>query len=214
MAKNKKKFGDRADAKLIRDIDLFHFYSGMIYPNRTDNEVFISVKINLEKINKYLEKKNENLKDSKYKLFHVILCALLKTIVLRPQLNRFIVNGKYYQRNKISTAFVVKKQFNDNSEEGLAYLVANENSNIDTIKDLIYKQINSVRNSDSLLDTADTLAKIPRPILRQVLKIGRFLDKRGKFLVGSLEGDPYRSSVLVTNLGSIGLDHVYHHLTN
>ena len=39
-------------------------------------------------------------------------------------MNRFIANKTMYQRKEVSAAFVVKKQFNDGSEEGLAFLHA------------------------------------------------------------------------------------------
>ena len=50
--------GDRRDAKLLRDIDSMHFIMPLMYPNRCDNEAFISETIDLTNVMKYLEKKN------------------------------------------------------------------------------------------------------------------------------------------------------------
>ena len=49
---------------------------------------------------------------------------MLKTIMLRPQMNRFIANWKLWQRNDITAAFTIKKQFYDESEEALAVIKA------------------------------------------------------------------------------------------
>ena len=45
----KRKWGDRRDAKLIRDIDAMHYIMPLMYPNRCDNEAFMTLHINLEK---------------------------------------------------------------------------------------------------------------------------------------------------------------------
>lgn len=52
----------------------------------------------------------------------MILTALAKTVVLRPKLNRFYANENYYQRNKVTAGFVIKKEFADGSEEAMALL--------------------------------------------------------------------------------------------
>ena len=44
----KRKWGDRRDAKLIRDIDAMHYIMPLMYPNRCDNEAFMTLHINLE----------------------------------------------------------------------------------------------------------------------------------------------------------------------
>ena len=38
MAEQKRRWGDRRDATLLRDVDSLHFIMGIIYPNRADSE--------------------------------------------------------------------------------------------------------------------------------------------------------------------------------
>ena len=93
-----RRRGDRRDGTLIRDLDPLHFFTGIIYPNRCDNEAYISENIDLTAVNRYLQQKNEGETKFPYTMFHLIVTALVKTITLRPKLNRFIVNGNFYQR--------------------------------------------------------------------------------------------------------------------
>ena len=65
----------------------------------------------------YLEKINQDETDFPYTLFHLIVTAILKTITLRPKLNRFVANKLMYQRNFIIASFVVKKLFSDDGAE-------------------------------------------------------------------------------------------------
>ena len=59
MEKRKRRWGDRRDGMLLRNLDSLHFITGIIYPNRCDNEAYISETIDLTNINAYLKKKNE-----------------------------------------------------------------------------------------------------------------------------------------------------------
>ena len=109
MGKNKRRLGDRKDGVLLRDLPSIQFITGIIYPNRCDNEAYISERVDLTPIKAYIATKNATETDFPYTFFHVVVTALVKTILLRPKLNRFIVNGNYYMRNDLSASFVVKK---------------------------------------------------------------------------------------------------------
>ncbi len=212
-----KKWGDRRDGKLIRDIDSMHFIMPLIYPNRCDNEAFISERIDLTAANAYLEKKNANDPEYKYNLFQLIVTAMVKTITLRPKMNRFIVNGNMYQRNDVSAAFVVKKLFADDGAEGLAFIHMEDGDTLDTIHEKIYKFVSKTRRADSVdksTENMDIFNKLPRWVSKTAVKFVCMLDRHGKVPQSFIETDPYYSSVVLTNLGSIKLHSGYHHLTN
>ena len=211
-----RRFGDRRDATLLRDTDALHFIMGIIYPNRADNEAYIAERVNLEPIKAYLAKKNVEGIPFKYTFFHVILTALVKTVTLRPKLNRFYANENYYQRNKVTAGFVIKKEFSDGSEEAMALLEAKPDATIDTIHEEIRRQVQATRNEQKMNTTdnsMDILNKLPRFLSKAAIRFIRFLDRHGwcpDFLIGD---DPNYSSVFLSNLGSIRLRSGYHHLT-
>ena len=109
----KRKRGDRRDGKLLRNIDSMHYIMPLIFPNRCDNEAYISETVDLTNVAAYLEKKNADGPEYKYNLFQVIVTAVLKTITLRPKMNYFITNFNMYERNEVSAAFTIKKIFAD-----------------------------------------------------------------------------------------------------
>ena len=213
----KRRMGDRRDGKLLRDIDSMHFIMPIIYPNRCDNEAFISERFDLTNVNAYLEKRNAEDPEYKYNVFQIIVSAVIKAITLRPKLNRFIVNKNTYQRNEVSAAFVIKKIFSDGGSEGLAFIHTKEGDNLDAIHNEIYRQVSACRDqnlSDSSSDSMDILNKMPRFLSKFLLKIICFLDRHGWVPSFLIAADPYYSSVVFTNLGSIKLHSGYHHLTN
>lgn len=212
----KKRFGDRRDGKLVRDQDGMHLIMPMLYPNRCDNEAFISERIDLTNADKYIAARNAENPKFKFTVFHLVVAAVLKTIILRPKLNRFIANKNTYERNNFSASFVIKKQFNDISSEGMAFVYVDKDSTIDTMREDLYKQITHVRGggSDSTNDAMDFLNKLPRFIVKFFLQLMRWCDRHGIVPPSLIASDPYYASVILSNLGSIKLRSGYHHLTN
>ena len=209
--------GDRKDGVLLKKLDAMHFLMPVIYPNRCDNEAFISERIDITNINKYLEKKNSTNPEYEYKLFQVIVSAVLKTVILRPKMNRFIANKNTYQRKEVSAAFVIKKFFGDEAEEGMAFIRSEKDDNIQTVHDDIYRQVNRCRKEktqDSTVEIMEIFNKIPRAISKALINLVCVLDRYGKVPKSFISTDPYYSSVLLSNLGSIKLKSGYHHLTN
>ena len=216
METQKKRRGDRRDGRLLRELDSLHFITGIIYPNRCDNEAYISVKVDLTAMNAYLARKNETETDFPYTMFHLVVAALLKTITLRPKLNRFIVNSNFYQRNEVSAAFVVKKQFSDKGAEALAFLHGRDEFTVEDVHEYIRSQVQECRSEkvDSSTENMDILNKLPRWLGKAAVKFIMWLDKHGWVPKDMVATDPYYSSVVISNLGSIKLKCGYHHLTN
>ena len=216
MEKQKRHRGDRKDGYLIRDIDPMHFFLAYLYRNRADNEAYISERIDLSGINAYLEKKNSAGPALPYTMFQVILAAFIKTVVLRPKMNRFIQGRRIYQRNEISAAFVVKKQFSDEAHEALAFLRFEEDATIDSIHEMISREITSCRSQklDESTDAMVKLMKLPRFLVSFIVWIVLKLDYYGRVPKDLIGSDPAYSTVWFSNVGSIKLKCGYHHLSN
>ncbi len=217
---DKRRLGDRKDGRLLRDLDAMHYIVPVIYPNRCDNEAFISERIDLTNANAFLEKKNAENPEYKYNLFQLTVVAVARILTLRPKMNRFIANKNIYQRNDVSAAFVVKKLFSDDGAEALAFLHFRDDDTLESIHEAIYQRVSSCRGSgkdsdaSATDDTMEFLNRIPRFLSKFLLNVLRFLDRHGWIPQSIIASDPYYASAVLTNLGSIKLHSGYHHLTN
>lgn len=211
---NKKRLGDRKDATLIRDIDELHIAMAHCYPNRADNEAYISEQIELAPIKQWIA--NHSDAEFSYTFFHVIVAAIMKLLVVRPKLNRFITNRRYYQRDERSIGFIVKRQFTDDAEEGMAVLKASEKSTVFSVHEDIRNQVLPCKRGESndTQSTIEIFKKLPYWLTRMIFNVARWLSDKGKLPDSLTEGDSNHCSVFITNLGSIGLKCGYHHLSN
>ena len=213
----KKRRGDRRDGRWLREEDSLHQITPYLMPNRADNEAFLTAQIDLTAMNAYLERRNGENPDFKYTFFHIIVAALVKTVTLRPRMNRFIQGMRLYQRHELTAAFVVRKQFTDTSKEALAYIRFTDTDTVDTVHDKIKNEVILNRRADTVDNSTagmDMLTRLPRFVLRFVMWTLRRLDFYGKAPYSLVKTDPDYATLFLSNFGSIKLDAGYHHLNN
>ncbi len=211
-----RKWGDRYDAYRIRDIDGLHFYMAYLMPKRTDAEVYINEKIDITELLKYINEKNAT-GERKVTLFHCIIAAVARTVKMRPLLNRYISGKRYYMRHEISLGFTIKKKFADHSEETLMIYRPRDCENVCAITDRISPKVSEAKKenkSQSVDDILNIVKKLPKPVMTLFMAAMNFMDVHGLMPKSFSSVDTNYCTVLLSNLGSIKCDAVYHHLNN
>ena len=206
-------FGHRSDGKAIKNINPFFKVIPNIMMKRSDSQVFFKQNISLKGMDEYINKKSsEGIKVSYMEIF---FAAIVRTIYERPSLNRFAINGVLYQRNKISISIAIKKNLNDDGQETTVKLEFDGTENIFEVKEKLNsliknnKKMETENNTDSF---AKLLNKMSYGSVRRIVKFLKFLDKHGILPKKIIDLSPFHTSTFVTNVGSIGIDSIYHHL--
>lgn len=216
----KKRFGDRSDAKKVRNIDGLHNICIDLKPRRCDADVYINQKVDVSKLVKFIEKHKSDDKDNKLTYFHAFSTAFAKIFYERPLLNRFICNRTTYERNDVILAFVAKIAFEDTSEEVMINIKTDPSDNIYDLRDKIAKKVKKVRNSkagdkkDNTNDVVDRVGKLPKIFRIPVVGMYKWLDKKGWLPLSMMEDNIYYSSCILSNLGNLKIGSIYHNLTN
>ena len=214
----KRKRGDRRDGFWVKDIPGLNTVMMHLFPNRTDCEVYLQDKLDVTEVLKLLEKKNASHPDYKTTIFHAMIIAVARMVKERNGMNRFIQGRRLYERYEVSLSFVAKRRFKDGSDESIMFFVPKDDDNLDSLSYRIAGEVKEVRKSEhstgGIDEKIDAFAKIPRLLLMFVLRVIRWLDFWGVNPKVLTDGDCNYSSVLLSNLGSIGGPAVYHHLNN
>ncbi len=211
-----KRWGDRHDACRVRDIDGMHFYMAYLMPKRTDAEVYINEKIDITELLSYIKEKNST-GERKVTLFHCVIAAVARTVKMRPLLNRYISGKRYYMRNNISMGFTVKKRFADHAEESLVIYHPKDDENVCAITDRLSPKVAEAKKEEKGVKVDDLLnliKKLPKPLMELFMCFMRFADSHGFMPKTFSSVDPNYVTVMLSNLGSIKCDAVYHHLNN
>ena len=208
--KNKRRDGVR-----IKNLDGYHKILPYVMPKRTEAEVSLTEQFDLTELVKYMKERNKE-DETHIKLFHAMVTSIARTIYHRPRLNWFISGKYFYERPDITLSFVVKQEFADDGDETLMFMKVDPDMNIDTISDLILGRVKKVRKekSNDLDKMMEFVGSLPRPVLEVFFATLRRLEYHGVMPKTLSSGDPNYSTVMLSNLGSIGSDSCYHHLSN
>lgn len=211
----KRRLGDRSDGYKLRKVDPLFRLIPHIMKERSDAQVFFEDSVYLDKTNATIKAlRKEGLKVG---FLHVVIAAMVRTISQKPHINRFVVGKKTYARNNISFSLAVKKEM---SEEGEETVIKFHFEPEDTLYDVVEKMNATIEENKKVEEknNMDIFVKamnlLPNFLLGMAMSLIRFMDNHGllpKFVIAL---SPFHSSVFVTDLGSIGIKPVYHHIYN
>lgn len=208
----------RNDAKMIYDIPSYNKIFPYMMRRRCDALVYHTYELDVTKTVEYIRAYNATKPELRLKFFYVFCAALMRTFVMRPELNRFIASYRYWQRDELSMNFVVKENFTDEAAETSNPLFFKPEMTLMEYAKIIDDYITEGRKHNDEDNFTDKAIKFfmhfPVWFIALVIKIARLLDKRGNAPAALREADGLHTSVFVANLGSIGIvgGSPHHHL--
>ena len=185
-------------------------------PRRCDADVFLNTDINATNLVNYVDKKRQN--GEKITYFHAVVMALAKTLYNRPKLNRYVANRHMYEHTNVIISFVAKVEFEDDSEEVMMLVDIKPDDNIDIISKKIGDKVKELRAKKMQRKGAnsaiDVIGKLPNIIRVPLVGVLKWTDKVGVLPKSLQEDNLYFSSAIVTDIGSLKSDSIYHNNTN
>ena len=146
---------------------------------------------------------------------HVVMAALVRVVSQRPHLNRFVVWNKIFARNHLNFSIAIKRSLTDAGEETLIKPCFMPG---DTLSEVVRKtkSIQLSNQQQGAQNASDVISKIlgilPDGLMRFVVWTMLSLDKVGMLPRFINEASPWHCSIFLTNIGSIGVESIYHHL--
>ncbi|MBO2517011.1 MAG: hypothetical protein CW338_07030 [Clostridiales bacterium] len=207
-------FGHRSDGKLIKNMDPIVAFTPYLMPMRCDAQVFLNTKAPYDTLARYIVEQGQQ--GRKISFMELIIAAYVRTIAENPVLNRFVVNKRVYARTDLSVSFAMLQ---DTGTEELAETTIKCNFDPrDTVFD-VADRINAVIEENRKIETNNSVDKIAKLALNPVFAnlimwFARFTDKHGIMPRALIDFSPFHASMFITNVASIGLPAVNHHIYN
>lgn len=209
----KWNFGDRYDGWRVKKVDAALAVIPYFLRTRMDAQIFFQEKIDIDHIEAFIKEHKEDIPD--LSLMHVIMAGLVRLVSQRPHLNRFVIWNKIFARKHINFSIAVKRSLSDEGEETLIkpfFLPT------DTLQDIVRKTRLEQENNQKVgqQNSSDAISKIlgmlPEFLLRFVVFLLLTMDKIGIMPKFVNRASPWHASFFLTNIGSIGVESIYHHL--
>lgn len=214
MAQAKRRFGDRYDGRRLRSLDPFYKIIPYIMKTRTDAQNYFEEKIDISATEAFIRKKRREI-DEPLSFLHVVIAAMVRTISQKPGINRFIAGQKIYARNEISITFVMKKELTEESPETTLKVIFEPTDTLWDVVKKVNKAIEENKSMDAKNDTdkvAKLIMSVPGFLVKFIVWLMKKLDYIGMMPKVINRASPFHASVFVTDLGSVGIQPVYHHL--
>ena len=209
----KRGWGDRYDGWRVKNVDAVFSVIPYFLRTRMDAQNYFEERVPIDHIEQFIKEHKEDIPD--LSIMHVVMAALVRLYSQRPHLNRFVMWNKIFARNYLNFSIVVKRSLSDNGEETL---IKPDFSPTDTLLDIVRKTKTEQENNQQAgqQNNSDLISKImgylPDFVMRIVVFLLFWLDKVGLMPRIIEKASPWHCSVFLTNIGSIGVESIYHHL--
>ena len=208
----KRRLGDRYDGRLIRTAPPMSKLMPYLMKVRSDAQNHFEDVIDITNIEKYLAEKNkEGYTDMS--LLHVILAAYVRIVSERPAIHRFIAGQKIYSRKKLECLMTIKKDMTLDSLDTCIKVEFDPRDNIYNVYKKFQRAVIQAKNDDGDFEKViGSLAKLPGLMLRGIVAMLRFLDYFGRLPKALANVSPFHGSMIITSMGSLGIQAIHHHL--
>ena len=212
--KRGRKFGDRIEGRRLKKLTPITATMPFLMEKRSDALNYFADSIEIDEAEALVRK----LRAEGYKnigLLHIILAAYVRVVSQRPALNRFVSGQRVFARHTIDINMAIKKELSLNAPDTMIkarYLPT------DTLKEVYEKfnklveDNNNMESSNDFDGIATTLMKLPRFIFRGIVKLLFWLDYHGWLPKLILDASPFHGSMIITSMGSLGIQPIYHHI--
>lgn len=201
----------RKDGRRVKNASPSYLVGAHLMPHRYDAANMTEVDVPLAPISAYIrEKRGEGVRLSH---LGVIIAAYVRTVAEFPLLNRFFVNKRPYARNEVAVCMVVLKPGDEGTTSKMFFELEDDVFEVQRTLDRFIAGNRVEGDANATDGAARVLTKIPG-----LLSLGgalfRLLDRYGLLPKSLIDASPFHSSILISNLASIGTGHIYHHVYN
>src|SRR3989338_4743612 len=202
----------RKDRNITKTLPGFRRILSHLTPTRNDAVIYFEQTLRLEKTLVWLEEYNKKT-GRKITLLQLFVFAVGKIFLKYPRLNRYVTGFRTYQRDGVTISISAKKEFKNDSKIVLLKIPVDEKSTLESIHDTIQERLKEGRSKDIHQEKEiDLFLKLPGFLLAFAIKLLKWLDNLHLLPGFFVDPDPLYTSLVVANIGSIGLDAGFHHL--
>lgn len=211
-----KRLGDRREGRQLRGLGSVTDLGPYIMRRRSDACDSYSDTLEITALEQWLlEKRAEG--SVAMNFTHLMVAAYVRTVSMRPGINRFVSARRIFARSDIQVVLRVRRgALNDASRTAVKLRF----SPTDTIYD-VYERISAAIDDvqagtgESGFDRmAASMTRLNRFFLRPYLLCLRIMDYFDILPKKILEVSPYHASLSVLDLGSLGVQSVDHHISD
>lgn len=202
----------RNDRDITRDVAPYRRMLAHITPDRDAASVFFDQTIDLSRANPWLAE--HSTEGAPLRLLHLYLAAVARVLHERPRLNRYCTGTRFYQRDGVFVTVSAKKQLEDGAKVVMLKIPLHADDTPWAIRGRLAEALAPSRRGEVIEQEKefDFFLMMPDFLVGWIIRAGMWLDRRHWLPSFLADPDGLFTSMVVANLGSVGLEGAWHHL--
>lgn len=210
----RRRFGDRPDGRLLRTLDPLYCVTPYIMKKKSAASNMFSGTMDITETDRYIRaRRKEGMPH--LGILHFFIAVFVRTVSQYPAINRFIAGQKIYSRDNIPVNLSLKKEMTTDGQETTVKAYFDPADTMRDVYDKMQAMIDEGKQKGDANGT-DKYARlfrfIPGLLLKFVVWFLELLDYFGIMPKALLHVSPFHGSMFISDLGSVGIPPVYHHL--
>lgn len=209
-------FSKRYDGVKVKDLPIIEKAGPYFMPQRIDAINYYTQSVPCAPLDKWIQETKEKTGEH-YGYTDILLAAIIRMLYERPKTNRFVNNCIIYQRKWVSISIVAKKKLTDDGDEDTLKFYFTGRESLPEIKKRFRDEVEKFTTPEAThktAKTANTLNHLPNWAFKTFMWLARVMDKHNCLPKGLIDASPFHTSLFLTDLRSIKLDKIYHHIYN
>ena len=202
----------RPDGMMVGYLHSYRKLLLYIMPSKVHSTVYYEETIVADELIAYLEKARLKFDAT---MTHVLVAATARALRKNQNMNRFVAGHRLYQRDGVWVTFSMKRKKLDKAAKlATVKLETFGDESFEELSRRIDGEISVQRSEQITYEDRELglLSKLPRPILRLCVTLGRCANYFNLLPGDFIEKDGMFTSAFIANLGSLGMKPGYHHL--
>lgn len=204
--------GYHQDKNITKELPGFRRILAHITPTRQAASVYFGQTIDLSKTNIWIEEFNRRT-GRKINILKLFITCVGRMLHEKPRMNRYCSGTQIYQRDGVFLSVSAKKKLANDAKIVLLKVPVKAGDGFEQVEDTFNDLLGEGRSKDIRQEKEVGLfLRLPGFLLSLMIKLVNWLDRRHWLPGMFVDPDPLFTSMVVANLGSVGLDAAYHHL--
>ena len=202
-----KRTGDRREGRQLRTLNAYQRLAPYLLRRRSEAQCSISDSVEVGGVEQWLRQKRAE-GWTGLGFIHLLVAAYVRTVSMRPGINRFVSGRKLYARNEVQVVLSVKRGASASATETSVKVSFSPTDTVFDVYRRLSEAVDGVKADVAVSEPeriAGLLMRLPRFLVRAVTAVARALDYFDWLPRTWLDASPFHGSLTVIDLGSLGV---------
>lgn len=197
----------------VKSTNAFDSFIPYVMVERSDSQNTVQDYFDIAPTERFIREMRQEGLDG-FGVLHVILASYVRMVSQRPRVNRYIRGQKIWARNEIVVSLAILRKMSIDGVETTVKMHFKPDYDIYQVYDEVQRVIEKGMKESNTDSAAKYLCMIPGLVRKFAVFLIKLVDYFNLLPPSLKEASPFHSSMFITNMASLNIPPIRHHLYN